>query len=139
MTARSEREKRGLLARARRINPTSDYPSGASTGDHVPVPARDTADGTRREACTALSELFLRMDGWLRVVPAGDGKTLYFKWKFTRGEWSGYYVMFVSLVWEWDKGIAGLRDKCDEVDQDARRPVKDKWYYEDTATALENR
>lgn len=76
----------------------------------------------------AFGELLLRSDGWLRCVPAGDGKLSYFKWKFSSGPHKGRYVMYVAHYTGWIDGILGLVEKLDEVDREVRRPAMDTFY-----------
>lgn len=85
-------------------------------------------DENRRRGCSALSHLLLRDDGWLRISPAGDGKTVYLKWKYSRGPWRNHYVMAVGHIWAWDIAIELLERKVAEVDQGSRVPTKDTWY-----------
>lgn len=85
-------------------------------------------DAVRTAVCSALSELFVRDDGWLRIVPSGDGKGLFAKWKFTRGVWQGHYVMGVSEVYQWDVAVLQLLRKVREVDAGQRRAAKDTAY-----------
>ena len=101
--------------------------SAASIGPGIPI--TDTVqDAVRRTATATLSYLLMRDDGWLRLVPAADGKTLYLKWKFSRGKWSGHYVMAVVEVWQWDYGLSLLADKLEAVDLSVKIPTKDTPY-----------
>lgn len=69
-----------------------------------------------------------RVDGWLRCIPAGEGKLSYFKFKFSSGEHKGKYVMYVCGPGGWTEGILGLADKLAEVDDGVRRPAQDTFY-----------
>jgi len=75
-----------------------------------------------------VAELLIRTDGWLRVVPDGDGKTVWWKWKFTRGRWSGYYVMAVGRVDQHAEAIAVMLHKLDKVDTGQDRPIQDRYF-----------
>lgn len=74
---------------------------------------------------TALGE---RQDGYLRIIPDGAAKSLYIKWKFTKGQWRGYYLMSVVEVWDVEHGLLLLRQKIDSVDVGVKNPVKDTAY-----------
>lgn len=91
--------------------------SSVSTGA-----ARSTAAGE------TFQWLLARTDGWLRCIPAGDGKQNYFKWKFSSGPWAGHYVMYVSAAGDWSGGIIGLADKLIAVDEGRKRPAHDTFY-----------
>jgi len=125
---KEERTQRGETYRVKlsdHIRATSV--STARTG--VGLTPEDTVqDAVRRTATATLSYLLMREDGWLRLVPAADGKTLYIKWKFSRGKWSGRYVMAVVEVWQWDYGLTLLADKLEAVDLSIKIPTKDTPY-----------
>jgi hypothetical protein len=77
---------------------------------------------------SALSHLLLRDDGWLRAIPDGAGKAAYLKWKFTRGKFSGSYVMVVVHAYEWPMGFTLLTDKIEDCYAGLRKPTKDRDY-----------
>lgn len=68
-----------------------------------------------------------RTDGWFRLIPAGDGKQGYAKWKFTSGQWRGYYVMYVGPAGDVSGRLLGLAHKLGQVDRGDRRPAKDSY------------
>jgi hypothetical protein len=105
----------------RPTDPGHNHPGGGAL-EAVSVPL------DRSEGIAALSYLCLRTDGWLRVVPDESGKTLFIKWKFTRGRWGGRYIMAVVMPWAWDHGFALLQSKLIEVDEGKRVPVQDSFY-----------
>jgi hypothetical protein len=122
---RDEREERGETYRGK-LNSTvrtdGSRPSSGSFSDPAEVQAREAA---RRVACATLSLMLMRDDGWLRIVPSADGKTVYLKWKFIRGDHRGRYVMAVKDLWQWDEALSILAVKLQEVDEGKRKPVKD--------------
>ncbi len=77
---------------------------------------------------SALSHLLMRDDGWLRAIPDGAGKAAYLKWKFTRGKFSGSYVMVVVHSYEWPMGFTLLTDKIEDCYAGLRKPTKDRDY-----------
>ena len=72
--------------------------------------------------------LCTRHDGWLRVVPDRDTELVFWKWKFTRGIWSGYYIMVRCMYWEEALAVQLLVDKLLEVDAGYRNPTPDRPY-----------
>lgn len=81
------------------------------------------------EAASRAFQGFLeRTDGWLRCIPAGEGKLSYFKWKFSSGQHKGKYVMYVAHFYDWVDGMCGLEEKLDEVDRGVRKPALDTFY-----------
>lgn len=98
-------------------------------GDGVPsVPSVQTGEDRTGPASWAFQQLLLRTDGWLRVVPAGEGKLTYFKWKYSSGRHKGKYVMFVAAYTDWCGGLLGLFEKVEEVDLGTRAPAQDTFY-----------
>lgn len=68
-----------------------------------------------------------RSDGWLRVVPDGDGG-LHFKWKYTSGKHADCYVYWYSSALEgFARGLAGLWVKMGEVDEGRLKPSPDRY------------
>lgn len=91
------------------------------------VPGVQDSEGRAELAGFAFSALLLRNDGWLRVIPCGDGKLNYFKWKYNRGQHRGKYVMFVGAYSDWSGGLLGLYEKVTEVDTGTRKPALDSY------------
>jgi hypothetical protein len=87
-----------------------------------------TADAKVECAVKALSNLLLRDDGWVRAIPDGAGKTAYLKWKFSRGQFAGSYVMVVVRPWDWEDGFRMLEAKIDNCYAGNRRPTPDRSY-----------
>lgn len=120
---RQERERR---ARGRG-NRTDDHTGSIGVraaglvGQTVAVSAGDRA----LEAFTAL---LLRVDGWLRIVSHDDGKTVYFKFKFTSDRWPNHYVMYVEREYCYACGLIGLLAKVHAVDAGHLKPVEDHFY-----------
>lgn len=93
-----------------------------------PVPGVQTTNRSEDAAARAFQALLERTDGWLRCIPAGEGKLSYFKWKFSSGPHTGKYVMYVAHFYDWVDGIQGIADKVDEVDRGVRKPAQDTFY-----------
>jgi len=75
-----------------------------------------------------LRDLLLRDDGWLRIVPDGDQKTVWYKWKFTRGKWSNHYVMVRGEQYQHGLALSLLSKKLAGVDLGYDRPSQDRYY-----------
>ncbi len=125
---KAERNDRGVLARSNGSGAASGITGGGAAGNGNVVVLAQGGDEYRRQACSSLSHLFMRTDGWLRAIPSEDGKQLFLKWKFTRGPWEQHYAMSVVPVWQWDLGIGYLLDKLEAIDLGIRKPTKDTWY-----------
>ena len=76
-------------------------------------------------AYQALLDLLVRDDGWLRIVPHAHGAVVYYKWKFSRGKWQGYYLMWRDDHINPSEALCGLLGKLEAVDLGRSRPVKD--------------
>lgn len=76
----------------------------------------------------ALYELLTRGDGWVRATATLDMKTAYLKYKYTSGQWRGYYVMAVVVPEELQQGLQLLVAKTNQVDLGQLRPAKDTPY-----------
>lgn len=69
-----------------------------------------------------------RDDGYLRIIPDGEQKFVYLKWKYTRARWIGHYC-FVSG--EYHRIVAlldTLETILDRVDEGQYRPSRDRRY-----------
>lgn len=73
----------------------------------------------------ALMELLDRTDGWLRIVPDGEHKCVFFKWKFHRGPHAGHYVMSVVEWYQIAYGLQLIALKVAQVDEGSLKPTKD--------------
>lgn len=93
----------------------------------VPVPGNELRGQVLAvSAYNALLELLCRDDGWLRIVPHEHGGLVYYKWKFSRGKWAGYYLMYRDDRINPSEALCGLLGKIEAVDLGRSRPVKDK-------------
>jgi hypothetical protein len=101
----------------------SDYRSShpGPTGPHEPT-AHTYSSGA------PLLLLVSRDDGWLRIVPERDSSTVYLKWKFTRGQHTGKYVMAVVQQWTLGYGLRLLVEKLEAVDEGHFKPTLDTPY-----------
>lgn len=116
----------GKNARAR---VAADAADGARHRDNLPNPLEtEPAPGVGSAAIAALSDLLMRDDGWLRISPDGEGKVVYWKWKFTRGPHAGCYVMCVFAPWEVWQAIAEVGSKIERSYLGLHRPTKDSYY-----------
>lgn len=113
---------RSTPSRAAQATQTDDAPQAHLFPTHTPQ--RPSLGLTGAD----VSELLLRDDGWLRIVPDTDGKTVWWKWKITRGKWAGYYVMCVGRVDQHPEAIAVMLHKLHQVDLGQARPSKDSYY-----------
>lgn len=105
----------------------SPTPANRSDSSVPSVPSVQAREDRTYAASLALQHFLLRTDGWLRLIPAGEGKQSYYKWKFTAGQWRGYYVMYVATFADWCDGILGLEEKLADVDAGLRRPARDTY------------
>lgn len=80
------------------------------------------------DATECLQVLLTRGDGWVRVTADMDGKNVYCKYKYHRGENRGYYVMAVVTVDQLLWGLQLLVAKTNQVDLGLLRPAKDTAY-----------
>lgn len=92
-----------------------------------PVSRVQESEERTAHAGFAFATILLRTDGWLRVIPCGDGKQSYFKYKFNQGRWRNHYVMYVASYTDWSGGLVGLWEKVSEVDQGTRKPALDSY------------
>jgi hypothetical protein len=108
---------------------TEDGSAVAGSGEHRTTAVQSaTKEGWTGSSREALQQLLMRDDGWLRAIPDGAGKTAYLKWKFTRGCFTGSYVMVVIRPWEGDDGFRMLLAKIMNCYAGNRRPTPDKAY-----------
>lgn len=116
---------RGIKRERGRSNVRADYPtSSVRLVDHDPKNDTRLSQGaTLHEHLTALSS---RDDGYLRIIPDGARKAAYYKWKFTRGEWAGHYVMAVVSYYDPAMALLLVRQKIDQVELGIKRPAKDR-------------
>jgi hypothetical protein len=67
-------------------------------------------------------------EGWLRLTPDTEHKTLFLKFKWRRGTYSGHYVMSVVPPHELAYGLSLLLDKVRDTYAGLRKPTKDTPY-----------
>lgn len=84
------------------------------------APALDLAE--------CMTTLMHRDDGWLRAVPQDHGKLCFYKWKFTRGPWEGYYVMWRDDDEDPLSSLRGLILRITQVYAGDHSPVLDRAY-----------
>lgn len=107
----------------------TDTAAASSSANVVPGVFDLPAIGDRAQlASFALDALLLRNDGWIRLIPAGEGKLSYYKYKYTTGPHKGKYVMYVAPYNSWAEGVLGLYEKVGEVDLGTRKPALDTFY-----------
>lgn len=75
-----------------------------------------------------LSFLCTRDDGWLRITNKDSGARVFYKFKYTSGKWTNYYVYFETDGPQLGAGLDGLRRKYEQVDRGERKPTKDRAY-----------
>lgn len=116
-------------------NPTTPrknlVPDGnPQTGDDSEAPQELAQTNSRSDSliAEALTELLSYTDGWLRLTPDMEHKTLFLKFKFRRGTWQGYYVMSVVEPHLLGLGLDLLLGKVIAVHAGAVKPTKDTPY-----------
>lgn len=103
--------------------------ASASNPSGIPSVSYVSSLQARYEAAfDALRDLYIRDDGWLRVIPQDAGKIVYYKWKFTAGPWRNHYVMYRDDENNPAKAFAALESKVHDVDVGTRRPALDVPY-----------
>lgn len=108
------------------LSTSTDKTADAPKAHHFPA---DPPTRPSTGLCTAdVAPLLVRDDGWLRVVPDEDGKAVWWKWKFTRGPWAGFYVMCLGRVDQHPESIAVLLHKLGNVDAGKDKPIRDRFY-----------
>lgn len=85
-------------------------------------------DGTDHHGMVLLATVLCRDDGWLRVVPDGDGKVVWWKWKFTAGHYAGHYVMVRGEQDQHTQSLKLLARKLRSVDHGESKPTRDSYY-----------
>lgn len=121
-------EPKEITRGIRRERSGSNLRANPATGD-IGMDNHGAQDGTGFQARAALwthvCALSTRDDGYLRVIPDGAGKSVYWKWKYTRGQWAGHYVMSVVSWYDPALALLLLRQKIDQVEVGLKRPAKD--------------
>lgn len=101
------------------------------SGKHGPVPEAYPAGAAVAGSSillTPLYELLRRCDGWLRVSPADEGKTVYVKWKWTVGPLANRYVMAVGTPSELLHLFALVVEKAEDAETGRGPTSQDKYY-----------
>lgn len=109
--------------RGRRYDPYSGtgVPVGMDTSSAETSPGLQSREALHSHICA----LSTRDDGYLRVIPDGAGKSVYWKWKYTRGQWAGHYLMSVVSWYDPALALLLLRQKIDQVEVGLKKPAKD--------------
>lgn len=105
--------------------------TAVATSDNGSVPSLPVVQALQDRfaaADWAFAHFMSRTDGWLRLIPWGDGKQGYVKWKWVHGKYKGMYIMYVIDNYSWVDGIVGLFEKLAEVEDGTRRPALDTFY-----------
>lgn len=111
----------------------SETAGGWRVGGFSSLPGVSQTARSYQAAFESLSAILARDDGWLRVVPQEAGEVAFWKWKFTRGSWRGYYVMVRMDKPDYAEPMWLLHQKLIQVDQGERRPSLDHPYGDDDA------
>lgn len=85
-------------------------------------------EGSDHHGMVLLAALLDRRDGWLRVVPDGDGKVVWWKWKFTTGPYAGFYVMVRGEQDRHIESLSTMARKLNAVDVGSSKPTRDSYY-----------
>lgn len=104
----------------------SRIPGAVDGGDGVEV-APDPASGGRC-GVAALIRLGWYDEGWVRIVSHEHGKTVYFKYKFSKGRHAGGYVFYRLDDADYDAALWGLLGKVEAVYAGTLRTTPDHAY-----------
>jgi hypothetical protein len=66
-------------------------------------------------------------DGTLRINHDISGKTLYAKYRWTRGTWANHYVLVVGVAGSFESSLSLLCSKVAAVRNGFSRPSRDEW------------
>jgi hypothetical protein len=94
----------------------------------TPKKPTQTHPSTDALVAEAAAQLLSYTDGWLRLTPDTEHKTLFLKFKWRRGAWAGHYVMSVVQPHELGMGLDLLLSKVVDVYAGTRKPTKDTPY-----------
>lgn len=104
----------------------------AAQNDDVPQAHQssivDPMAGTDHHGMLLMATLLDRRDGWLRVVPDGDGKVVWWKWKFTTGPFAGHYAMVRGEQDQHTEAMQVLARKLRAIDHGTSKPTRDSYY-----------
>lgn len=87
-----------------------------------PGPSPDT------DAIVALSQLTVHDNGWIRIVSHDQGRSVYLKFKWSKGPHAGGYVMWLCTDMDFTAAFRGLLQKVWAVEHDGARPTPDHPY-----------
>jgi hypothetical protein len=125
----------GASQRSRK-GPTDDTAAGGKATNGADTDSADISriaqkrseEQHRKDGAYSLLRFAARVDGWARIAPDGEMKTVFIKWKWTKGPFAGCYIMvnchYTQLLWGFDL----LEQKLEEVELGVRRPVIDSYY-----------
>lgn len=125
------------MPRARKNGQAHDDQRHPSNDSDRPGIHRTGSDGHLQEVVNAAKrlELFETIalllsddEGWLRAVPQDLGNRVFFKWKFSRGEHAGSYVMWVCDDGDLHSALKGLYTKRQMVYEGLLKPTPDHPY-----------
>lgn len=105
-------------------NSVDDRESAAGPADEVVR----SPDASGKCGIQALIRLAWYDEGWLRVVSHEHGKTVYFKFKFSKGKYAGGYVFYRMDDSDYDQALRGLLHKVEGVYAGVVRPTPDHAY-----------
>lgn len=124
-TPSSKRGKPDAIESDSREITNGSCPGCADTGGTNP---RGPSEQNEQNGKQAIYRLGARVDGWIRIAPDGEAKTVFIKWKWVRGSFQNKYVMvhchYTQLLWGFDL----LEQKVEEVELGIRTPVEDRFY-----------
>lgn len=120
---RQDREKRAT-ALLQQQQAAVDYELAIASLGGMPTAGGSAGDRT----LFALTQLCLRNDGWLRVVPRDDGRLVYFLWKLTAGPKKQHYICYVENEYCYACGLVGLVEKLRRFDTTGKGAVQDTPY-----------
>lgn len=83
---------------------------------------------TQTSCADALSAIALYDEGWLRVVSHEMGKTVYYKFKFSKGKYKNSYVFYRDDVRDPTTSLWGLIGKIEAVYEGTHKPTPDTPY-----------
>lgn len=100
---------------------------GESPGGAAVEVERDPDAGSKC-GVAALIRLCFYDEGWIRIVSHEHGKTVYFKFKFSKGKYAGGYVFYRMDDSDYDQALRGLLYKVEGVYAGMVRTTPDHAY-----------
>jgi hypothetical protein len=111
----------------RKTIPTNGKPQGTGQGNHAEQEFKADLEPDPTIAET-LAQLLTHTDGWARLIPDTEHKTLFLKWKWSKGKHQGKYVMSVVPPWQLALGLEILLGKVEDAEAGRIKPTVDKAY-----------